>query len=141
MTLDERTSEIYAALDDMTLLALLATLRDERDRHMNLTAEVGKVYREAVGEDISTPRTMHEFLDRLQAAAGDEAIRDGVELAMAAAAASEEEADLVLNDPRVWLEFSSGYAVDLGEREHWVRTELARRGLLPAEPGSPSRAR
>jgi hypothetical protein len=132
MTLDERTRQVYSALDDTALLTLLLVLRTDMDRHLQQLSTVGDAYRQAVGPDAPEPRNLREILEGV-GAAGAEARRDEIESVPGLMRSEAEEMEMqeALDDTAAWERYTVVYSRDLAEREFWVRTELARRGLIP----------
>lgn len=128
MTLDGQTERVYAALDNNGLLSLLLVLRQEIERHLRMTKDLAKAYREAAGPDAPPITSLGDVVDRFGAtpewADSEISFREAMQ-AM--------DVGAVLDDQESWRRFSTTYPIALGQREQWVFDELVRRGLLPSQ--------
>ena len=129
MVLDERTRHAYAALDDGALLTALLVLRDDMQRHMEQVRALNAAYRDSVGPGARTPATFEELFEALKAS-GDAAQRRSLDHVLREMRAHADGAEYVA-DPATFERFTVGYGRELAEREYFVRTELARRNLIP----------
>jgi hypothetical protein len=127
VTLDGQTERVYAALDNSGLLSLLLVLRQEFERHAQVTLEVARAYFDAAGPDAPPITSFGDVADRVGATGEWAAAEIGFREAMRAVGVGE-----VLDDQETWRTFSATYPVELRQREQWVLDELGHRGLLPS---------
>ena len=134
MVLSEQIQRTYAALDDAALLTVLQVLRDDMHRHMEQVRTLSTMHRESAGPDAQMPSTFEELFEaQFEAlrASGDEPNRQNLDSVLDHLRTLTDGTG-PLADPAAFEWFNLGYGRELAEREYFVRTELARRNLIPS---------
>jgi hypothetical protein len=125
MSLDDRTVAIYSALDSVTLLALLPTLRYEAERTKAETDTFERVRLGIPEQSWGMAGEVSITRDRRP----DESASKHEEQMRWARDRPDSDGDL-----GQVLERLEQHRADLVARERWILGELVRRGLLPAYP-------
>jgi hypothetical protein len=125
MTPDEHAKQLYSTLDNACLLSLLLVVRDELERHKQMSLTLMDVVRELGG---TRGRPITDIADAFRCLLTDVSAEEVLVVREALRTTGFGE---VLDSPDAWQTLLVTYPLDLGRREHWILVELTRRGLLP----------